>query len=338
MSGSLNKPLNFTNSNTLITTKKYIGPPKTGTKNSIIPGNRRPLCNGANTPFNENDYTGPVRKARPLKHYRKQVFKNVVDKNNNLINSGSNKISTDQLDKPGGAIYRDSDLDCYNGENNNRIISQKFNYENTYPNQNVKVLNNGSIQVGDPDSIKGYKIQTGIYETKCIGSNPKTKVIKSAVTKLSKAYYSDTKAYLKSRCLTYDQKMSVNKKDGVDYVDSNGNMVYPSDTANGSQTFLPNNCPKPHGGKCVVTNIYKPNNAQFSQQGAVSSSLRTLAKNVNTITVNGASFRSAYGASAANAGKYQGSFGSPPYFVKSNYQKPVVFRRNGKKNTCNVVC
>lgn len=338
MPGSLNKPLIFRNSNTLITTKKYIGPPKTGTKNSIVSGNRRPLCNGAITPFNQNDYTGPARKARPLKHYRKQVFKNVTDKNNNQFSSGNSKVSVTQVNLPGGSIYRDSDLDCIIGDNNEMMISEKFKYENIYSNQNKKVQNNGYIQVGEPGSLKGYQIQTGVYETKCLGCNPETKIIKSAVTKLSKAYYSDTKAYLKSRCLTYDQKMSVNKSPNIDYVSPNGKMLYPTDSNNGPQTFLPNNCPKPHGGKCTVTNIYKPNNAQFSQQGAVSSSLRTLAKNVNTITVNGASFRNAYGAGAANAGKYQGSFGSPPYFVKSNYQKPVIFRRNGKKNTCNVAC
>ena len=333
MSTSINKPLNFRNSNSLITTKKYIGPPKLATKMSFIPGSRRPLCNGANTPFNENDYTSPFGTARPLKHYRKQLDKNVISNNGKIFNSGHSASSVTQVNIPGGTVYRDSDLNCVNGEQSEYITSEKFNYVNQNVNQNKKIQNNGSIKIGD-----SYEIQTGIYETKCLGCNPETKVIKRAVTKLSKSYYTDTKAYLKSRCLTYDQKNSVNKRNDVKYVNEDGVALYPTDSPNGPQTFLPNNCPKSHGGKCVVTNIYKPNNAQFSQQGAVSSSLRTLAKTVNTITVNGASFRNAFGAQAANAGKYQGSIGAPPYFVKSNYQKPVTFRRNGRKNTCNGVC
>lgn len=334
MPPSINKPLNFRNSNTLITTKKYIGPPKLGTKKSIAPGMRRPLNNGANTPFNEHDYTSPFGTARPLKHYRKQLNKNVIDINGNIFSSGHSAVGVSQVDRPGGTIYRDSDLDCIiEGNNYEMITSEKFKYINNHNNQNKKVQNNGSIKIGD-----SYEIQTGIYETKCLGCNPETKIIKSAVTKLSKAYYTDTKSYLKSRCLTYEQKNSINKKNDVEYVGNNGEVLYPSNSPNGPQTFLSNNCSKAQGGKCAVTNIYKPNNAQFSQQGAVSSSLRTLAKTVNTITVNGASFRNAYGAAAANAGKYQGSIGAPPYFVKSNYQKPVVFRRNGRKNTCNPPC
>ena len=176
MPPSINKPLNFRNSNTLITTKKYIGPPKLGTKKSIAPGMRRPLNNGANTPFNEHDYTSPFGTARPLKHYRKQLNKNVIDINGNIFSSGHSAVGVSQVDRPGGTIYRDSDLDCIiEGNNYEMITSEKFKYINNHNNQNKKVQNNGSIKIGD-----SYEIQTGIYETKCLGCNPETKIIKSA--------------------------------------------------------------------------------------------------------------------------------------------------------------
>ena len=37
------------------------------------------------------------------------------------------------------------------------------------------------------------------------------KLVKPASTIISKKYYSDRKAYLQSRCLLYDQKLSGNK-------------------------------------------------------------------------------------------------------------------------------
>ena len=69
-----------------------------------------------------------------------------------------------------------------------------------------KRLNNGFVDGGSNGPI-----HTGLYETKLIGCCPQNNIIKSARTNVSKAYNSSTKQYLQSRCMTYDQKLSVNK-------------------------------------------------------------------------------------------------------------------------------
>ena len=52
---------------------------------------------------------------------------------------------------------------------------------------------------------------------------------------------------------------------------------------------------------------YKPNNAQFAQQGAVDSSTRTARKDYDTITTVGASFATPFGQATANALAYRGT-------------------------------
>jgi hypothetical protein len=55
---------------------------------------------------------------------------------------------------------------------------------------------------------------------------------------------------------------------------------------------------------------------------------------MNTINKNGASFATAYGVSAANAGSYSGA--GTPYFIKSLKNQPncVPVHRNGNKTIC----
>jgi len=117
----------------------------------------------------------------------------------------------------------------------------------------------------------------------CVGCNPKKNIIKSAVTLLSPTYYTDTKAYLQSRCQTYDQKLSTRPIPENLYIDPISKMpVPPTDASSGSQEFFTKNCGKQcqHGR---VTTIYKPNNVQYAQQGAVSSSTRLARLNYNTL-------------------------------------------------------
>jgi len=59
--------------------------------------------------------------------------------------------------------------------------------------------------------------------------------------------------------------------------------------------------------------IYKPSNLAFKTQGGVSASLTTMKNRNNEITKNTNSFRSPYGLSGANFGKYHGY---SPYFIK----------------------
>ena len=95
------------------------------------------------------------------------------------------------------------------------------------------------------------------------------------------------------------------------------------------------------------TTIYKPNNRPFAQQGAVDGGSRIAKLKYDTITKNGNSFRSAYGAQGANAGKYRPD-GGAPYFLKSKTfpcckgagcsNSQCARHRNGQQHFFNLNC
>jgi hypothetical protein len=89
----------------------------------------------------------------------------------------------------------------------------------------------------------------------------------SASTNLSKNYYQTSKAYLKNRCRTFQQRQFnyVKEVDGV--------------TTHVAQCPSTSECSKV---------IYKPNNEQYATQGAVSCGARLLKLNVDTISLNAA--------------------------------------------------
>ena len=277
------------------------------TTNSVVPTNSRPRVNGASD--DPSLFTSAFGRARPLKQYRKQLQPNP--------NSGKSRVSYSAFERPGGSVYLgEENVKCHTGDDDCETGIVK-NYIEQQPFCKVCYKSNcTSCSVGVT-----HIIRSGLTDKK----DPKQK------------YYHDRKAYLQSRCLTYQQKLSVNPREGVTYVDSNGKPLPPSDSYTGSQVFNAQNC----GNDCDTgstkprVTIYKPSNSTFAVQGAVSSGSRIARLKYNTITRNGASFRSAFGQSAANAGRYRGD-GNAAYFVKSknNVCKQGVYRRTGKKTAC----
>lgn len=148
-------------------------------------------------------------------------------------------------------------------------------------------------------------------------------------TQISEKMYNDTKAYLSSRCLTYDQKLSTTKNPDATYFSPEGIPSEPSDSALGSQVRETNNC---YNYNCFNT-IYKPNNSQFAQQGAVSSGSRLARLKYNTLNRNGAVFNSAIGAVGINSGLYQ-TEASPSYYTKNKPQRVMVPYKRGTKSYC----
>jgi hypothetical protein len=210
-----------------------------------------------------------------------------------------------------------------------------------------KIYNPGYVQIGPVDAngnnLPGsYQIQTGVYNIKNICCTPENQVIKSANTNLSQSYYNDSRGYLKSRGKLYAQKLSIMEISGNEYIYSNGKFkgdaIPPSNSVYGSQRFRITDCAWPYNsgtGHCSQS-IYKRSNPQFATQGAVDNGTRLAKLKYDTITLNGNSFRSAWGQSAANAGKYHGDFnGTAPYFIKSKYTPPMAWRRRGNKQVCN---
>ena len=344
-----NAPLNFRTSNSLITTRVPHYATKTATANSSVPGLHRPNTNGVPSNINQHDFEGPEFKARPIKHWRRQHVPTAV------ANAMTNKVITNPtayvassssgkrtatvgllMDRPGAISYlgHGSSCVCVEPGGNSYTISEDFT--TTPKPSGVIVENQGSISINydggnNPD---GYEINTGIYATKCIGCNPQNNVTRSASTLLSRAYYSDTTGYLKSRCKTYQQNASINHAAGVTYTGPDNEHLWPTNSANGPQVYRTNDIYKPRvnphpckNGTGASPVIFKPNNHQYSIQGAVDSSTRIEKLKLSTINTNANSLRTAFGNEAASACRFTGS-SDTPYFLKNKYQPPICSQTN----------
>lgn len=340
--------IGWRHSNSLITTKEVHYPTKTAltTTNQVVPGFSRPNQNGAllNVPIGTQrdaaakEFNGPARKARPMKHWRRKL--QPTPNSGRSVNSVSLVIDT-----PGGTAKPGNGGSCNCADSTANSYAKFDEKLLKIPSQKcdpcVLVENKGYVQVGNPSDPNSYQIQTGLYNTKYVGVCPENNVIKSAVTLMSKAYYSDTRAYLQSRCKRYEQKLSTNPVPGVAYIGANHMPLWPSNDCIGPQTRLTGSCLYPACSpneaalptKCQGTTTYKPNNVPFAKQGGVSSSTRTLNLRVNTVNLNGNSFYSAFGAQGANAGKYSTEY-NPGYFVKNNFQPPNCNRKPGNHTAC----
>ncbi len=162
---------------------------------------------------------------------------------------------------------------------------------------------NSAVYVGDSpcyDNYKNLKIDIR-HESVCDGikdgntcKGGTNHIRRSANTNLNKKYYQSSSQYLKAKCKTFEQKQSIGQKVGT-------NTYQSSKYSDLSCNYI----------------IFKPNNASYNRQGSVTSSNRTLKLKYDTITKNGASFQSAYGAAGMNAGKYKNSYKGAPFFQKS---------------------
>jgi hypothetical protein len=433
----INNPQNFKSSNTLVTTRKPHYATKVGTAFNIVPGMHRPNANNVPSNLEQNDFIGPEFKARPLKHWRRQL----VPTNISSDNSTQKRMSRVYfMDTPGSTIYKNNDDTCrclvnnapvildivpevpgavvitnieydydflditdvtpitpfqarpeinpevYNGHNSFEI-AEDFG-QNNFKTSGTKIQNNGQINVpssylsapiiddiysdapgaaliveityenddnnappvsditsmepivpvnenSTPEPMSAvdtnYHIYTGVFDTTCVACNPENNVIKSGIVTQSQSYYTSITQYMESRCRTYAQRESTTKlPDGTYYPSPTNNVpfifLYPNDDPRGPQVYEPKNCanPKIYNSNALNTppnnycsTIYKPNNPQFARQGAVSGSTRLQKLKSDTITSNGFSYYSAYGATMANAGNFQGTNASNNYFVKN---------------------
>jgi hypothetical protein len=329
-------PLNFRS-----TMKTAIRSTKQSTTRSVYPGYNRPATNGAVTPANPdvngNGSAGcpfPNTKntiktnrfiARPIKHWRKSLTP---------ANSNKSRPTIGFIDRPGGLVFRGANCGCDSrpASKQNYIvedITRPFLRE-CMP--DVTVYNPGYKQIGTPGTPGAYQINTGVYEIKNLSINPRKRIVRSGSTNVSRAYHTNSASYLQARCRTYQQKQTFSKMTATpnQYVNANGIPVNPSNSATGSQVYYSTNCGNAEriyetvqdSRNCRETVIHKPNNKKYGVQGAVSAGTRLERLKLETITKNGASFMSAYGHAAANAGSYHGGSMGAPYFIKSKVFKP----------------
>ena len=106
------------------------------------------------------------------------------------------------------------------------------------------------------------------------------------VSKLNKSYYTTLQQYRENRCQTYEQR-AFNFVSNAAYVPG----AKPGSALALSNTYVANCQPNVVNYPGCRLVVYKPNNPQYAQQGAVSSSTRMLKLNVTTIETNAASFK-----------------------------------------------
>ena len=401
----INNPQNFKSSNTLVTTRKPHYATKVNTAFNIVPGMHRPNANNMPHNVEQHDFIGPDFKARPLKHWRRQL----VPTNPSGDNSTQKRMSRVYfMENPGSAVYKKNKDTCKciaDTGHNSFEIAEAFN-KNLFANgtqlQNdgqidvpsfylsapiieaiyndipgtaviteidfdndeavpdivsvdpITPLNDNPIPDPEPTIDTNYHIYTGVFDSNCIACNPEANVIKSGIVTQSQSYYGSTSQYLESRCRTYAQRESTTKVPGGTYYPSPTNNIpftflYPDDDPRGPQVYESKNCANPkiynynplntlQNNYCST--IYKPNNPQFARQGAVSGSTRLQKLKSDTITSNGFSYYSAYGATMANAGNFQGTSESNNYFVKnrnfplSEYIALDKYRQNKLSGCC----
>ena len=126
--------------------------------NSAVPIWSRPLTNGPSaTPIPD----GNAFKARPIKHWRKQLNPDTTQ------SVGNSRSSVGMpFDRPGGSVYLGVTTDCGDScENSSKI---------------TELISNDKHLVFDT---------TKDASCKCVACNPERNIIKSATTVLSKKYY-----------------------------------------------------------------------------------------------------------------------------------------------------
>ena len=223
--------------------------------------------------------SGPAFKAQPINHWRKQLIPN------NGSGSRNRRAGIGMpMDTPGGSVY----------------------LGNVTANTDCLLNATDMLATG----LKEYIEQVSICNsnTNCIR--------RPGTTILSKTYYTDRKSYMRSRCILYDQKLTAIPDPSITYLDNAGELLHPTDSATGPQVRQTAKC-CPDTVSATCHTIYKPNNTQYSQQGAVDSSSRLTRLKLNTINKNAASYKDTFGSAAS---RYLG-MDSTPYFLKSKYQR-----------------
>lgn len=298
--------------------------------NYIVPAYSRPLTGMEDGGISSSTW---YPSARPIKHWRKQLNPR-PDSNGNSI-SGSNGRRAGigmSMDIPGGSSILGKASDCSK--------TSECTKTSTMLSDNILRPVSDKIYPSSP-SDKYYDASNN--EIVCVACNPEVdalKLVKPASTIISKKYYSDRKAYLQSRCLLYDQKLSGNKIPGITYWNTTLNQpILPSnDLIYGTQNRATENCLNCTNTVRNNTNttIYKPSNFQYAKQGAVDSSSRITRLKYNTITKNGTNMQTAFGQAGANANALYNGSDVSPYFLKSknNINNCANYHKNGDKTIC----
>ena len=311
---------------------------------------------GSNKPKNNSGLAGAIGSVarifgpQPLKHWRLQL-NTVSDVSGNIIEAGvyNKKSVSDLMDKP-GATHIINKPDSLPSLSACTVCDPNGNGQFSIEYFNRELLWNIDISFAYPgDKFLDCSSNNGVCRTACVACNPENNVIRSAVTLLNKNYYTDSRAYLRSRCKTYKQNLNITQlaDPSSQFIPNTKSPAFPNDKSCGPQSFLIGTCPDfcqsganlcgknipPNPNRSIA--IYKPNNRGFAQQGAVTSSTRIAKLRYQTITKNAATFTTAFGAQSANAARYTAN-SNGPYFLKNKKfncgDNINLFTRTGNQN------
>ena len=298
----MSRPTNLNVSNALVTTMRAHTQHKIGNVYAVYPSHTAPFADNRFNTHPEEYGSSSIGKPTPMKHWRRQLVRLTAPSGGVAGGHGSTRgrLTLRLVDAPGAVIMMGSGSSCAcdvgpGGSANNAYTSvdNAVLHAPGEGSDTTKIYNDGFVDCGT------HRIYTGVYNTRTVGPCPQKRPVRTGSTLLSKAYYSDTRAFIESRGKSYVQNMSSEIK----------NCARPE--------YLETAAPA-----CIKTAVYKPNNAAFATQGAVSAGLRLERLKRETITKNGKSFLTAYGMAAANAGNYHGS-NFTPYFIKNKMQTPI---------------
>lgn len=333
-------------------------------KNDIVPSNARPMTNGSwinNQAGGAEASDGNAFLARPLKQWRKQLQPD-------YIRGGTQNKNIISLELPGSVISIGSGLPkgeiikccgpssvcvdpekCYKAVNTKIISNTSIDKYNNFCDSN----GNCSVIVTQDDVIN--KCWNGPIG-KRICCNPESNLIRGSQCTPIKDNFTDSSAYLQSRCKKYYQRLSSQHATGVKYYtssptyysDLSGVALYPNNDPNGPQvsektscsgncgsncTGCDDNCPAGYVRQINQRNIYKPNNRPFSVQGAVSGGSRILKLKNDSFYQNGAQTNNANGLKVTNYGGYNFE-GNGSYFIKTKPTTPQCFASAYNHSRC----
>ncbi len=225
----------------------------------------------------ENSVASSIIMApNPLKIYRRELASKTPT-------SCSSRISTkiERMDGPNGYIITDL--------SHNGLV-------------NTLDINTSTSLTDRPNSCTTNNCMTSTQQNalRKVRSSGMNKPKFTADSNNNVAYCTSTNQYLVSRSRTFLQNQYINIRKG----DSGAKPGDPNSQQNEYATNGISHCNTKDVSNNYVKIYYKPNNSQFAQQGAVTSSSLVARKKYDTINTAASNTASAYGNAAANALAY----------------------------------
>ena len=254
---------------------------------------------------------GPLLfKALPLKIYRRELASAKIANCSERISA-----SIDEMNSPGGYL-----------------VNPGYSATPTTPFPNEGIL--GTVDLKLTNNKTELPGQCSAFTTNGVCLDPGRNALKRVRSagmirkqfnpyKNVEPYCTTSQQYLNTRGRTFDQNQFNYLKKGDRFAKPGTNASQNNEYAvNTNINYCEGIETSDDPAKNYIPVYYKPNNPQFAQEGAVSSSARITRLNYNTITSNGALYSRAYGNQVGNAMSY--GVASDAYTVKAKIGYPNI--------------